>query len=54
MAVQETKWMGNEIWDTKKHTIFQSGKSNGKREFGVAFIVNKEMKKNILGFTPVK
>jgi exonuclease III len=51
-AVQETKWMGNEIWDTKTHTIFQSGKSNGKREFGVAFIVNKEMK-NILGCTPV-
>jgi hypothetical protein len=51
-AVQETKWVGNEIWDTKTHTIFQSRKSNGKREFGVAFIVNKEMKKNILGLTP--
>jgi hypothetical protein len=37
---------------THTHTIFQSGKSNGKREFGVAFIANKEMK-NILGFTPV-
>jgi hypothetical protein len=52
-AVQETNWMENEIWNTKTHTVFQSGKSNGKREFGVAFIVNKEMKKNILGFTPV-
>jgi exonuclease III len=51
-AVQETKCLGNEIRDTT-HTIFQSGKSNGKREFGVAFIVNKEMNKNILGFTPV-
>jgi exonuclease III len=52
-AVQETKWMGNEIWDTKTHTIFQSVKSNRKRECGVAFIVNKEMKKNIPGFTSV-
>jgi hypothetical protein len=40
-------------YGTQKHTIFQSGKSNGKREFGIEFIVNKEMKKNIPGFTPV-
>jgi hypothetical protein len=33
--------------------MFQSGKSNGKREFGVAYIANKEMKKNMLGFTLV-
>ena len=25
-AVQETKWTGVEIWDTKTHTIFSSGK----------------------------
>jgi hypothetical protein len=52
-TVQETRWMGSEVWDTKTHTIPQSGKQEGKREFGVAFIVNKAMKGNILTFTPV-
>jgi exonuclease III len=31
IAIQETKWMGNNIWDTKTLTILQSGKQNGKR-----------------------
>jgi hypothetical protein len=51
-AIQETKWMGNNVYDTKTHTVLQSGKEKGKREFGAAFIVNKAMKK-ILAFAPV-
>jgi exonuclease III len=33
-AVQETKWMGNNGFDTKTHTVLQSGKQKGKRELG--------------------
>jgi exonuclease III len=53
VAIQETKWMGSNIWDTKTHTILQSGKQNGKREFGVAFILDKVTKRNIMAFTPI-
>jgi hypothetical protein len=52
-AVQEPRWMGKEAWGTKAHTILQSGNQEGKREFGVTCIVNKDMKGNILAFTPV-
>jgi hypothetical protein len=50
VAIQETKWIGNNIWDTKTHTILHSGKQNGKRECGVAFIVDKVTKRNIMAF----
>lgn len=52
-ANQETKWTGNDIYDTKTHTIFKSGRDKGNREFGVAFIVNRDMKSNVLAFTPI-
>jgi hypothetical protein len=39
VAIQETKWVENNVSNTKTHTILQSGKQNGKREFRVAFIV---------------
>jgi hypothetical protein len=53
VAIQETKWMGINVWDSKTHTILQSGKQNGKREFGVAFIVDEVTKRNIMAFTPI-
>jgi exonuclease III len=52
-AIQETKWVGNNVYDTGTYTIMQSGKQKGKREFGLAFIVDKVTKNNILAFTPV-
>jgi hypothetical protein len=49
VAIQETKWMGNIIWDTKTHTIVESGKQNAKRDF----MVDKVTKRNIMAFTPI-
>jgi exonuclease III len=49
-AVQETKWKENGIMDLKSHLIFYSGKEIGKREFGVAFVVDKSLKNNNSGF----
>jgi hypothetical protein len=45
--------MGNNIRDTKTHTILQCGKQKGKREFAVAFKVDKAAKRNIMAFTPI-
>ena len=42
-AVQETKWTGVEIWDTKTHTIFSSGKNKSAKEGGVAFVVDRSI-----------
>jgi hypothetical protein len=33
--------MENNVYDTRTHIILQSRKQKGKREFGVAFIVDK-------------
>lgn len=52
-ALQETKWTHSGIMDLRTHTILSSGSSNGRREFGVAFIVEKKMKSLILDFKPV-
>jgi len=37
----------------KSHTLFYSGKEGGTREFGVAFVVERDMKCNILDFKAV-
>ena len=39
--------------DIKSHTLFYSGKEEGTREFGVAFIVERSMKWNVLDFKAV-
>jgi hypothetical protein len=36
-----------------RHTILQIGMQNGKRDFGVAFIVDKVTKRNSITFTPI-
>jgi len=41
-ALHETRWQGKDIMDTKSHTYFHSGKEEGSREFGVAFVVETE------------
>ena len=52
-ALQETRWPGKDIMDMKSHTLFYSGKEKGVREFGVAFVVERNMKRNVLDFKAV-
>ncbi|EFN88675.1 Craniofacial development protein 2, partial [Harpegnathos saltator] len=52
LAVQETRWTGSGISETKKYTILHSGNEN-RHELGVAFIVNNKMKEYILDFKPI-
>jgi hypothetical protein len=42
-----------DIQDVKSHTLFYSGKEEGSREFGVAFVVERNMKRNVLDFRAV-
>ena len=37
----------------KSHTLFYSGKEKGVREFGVAFVAERNMKWNVLDFKAV-
>lgn len=53
LAVQETRWKGSGIFDTKTHTVLHSGIDSNKAELGVAFVVEKGMKGNILDFKPI-
>jgi exonuclease III len=52
IAIQETRWLGNEIWDTETHS-FEQRKETRTREAGVAFILDKVMKRNIINFDPI-
>jgi len=53
-ALQETRWQqGKDIMDMKPHTLFYSDKEKGVREFGVAFVVERNMKRNGLDFKAV-
>ena len=52
-ALQETRWQGKDIMDMKSHTLFYSSKEGGTREFGVAFIVERNMKRNVLDFKAI-
>ena len=53
-ALQETRWQGKDIMDMKSRTLFYSGKEGGTREFGVAFVVERNMKWNVLDFKAVE
>jgi hypothetical protein len=39
--------------EMKSHTLLYSGKEGGTKEFGVAFVVERNMKRNILDFKGV-
>ena len=52
-ALQETRWRGKDMMDMKTHTLFYTGKEEGTREFWVAFIVESNMKRNVLYFKAV-
>jgi len=57
-AMQETKWQGKEIRDTKSYTVLYNGKEKGRKELSTAFIVHRSignnLKHNILDFQPIK
>ena len=40
-ALQETRWQGKDIMDTKSHTLFYSGKEKDTREFRMTCVVDK-------------
>jgi exonuclease III len=52
-ATQETRWQGKDIKDMKSHTLFYNGKEMRRREFEVAFVVERKMKWNVLDFKAV-
>lgn len=52
-AIQETKWLGKEIMELKSHVVLKSRKGKGNREFGVAFVVSKDLKQAITQFKAV-
>ena len=53
MALQETRWQGKDTTDMKSHILFYSGKEEGTGEFWVAFVVERDMKRNVLYFKAV-
>jgi hypothetical protein len=53
MAIQETRWQGVAIIDLKTCTLLQTRKNTGRREFGVALLVDNRCKENILHFQPI-
>ena len=53
LSLQETNWNGTDIWETRNHIIFSSGKLDKMRNVGVAFIVDKAMRSSIIQFTPI-
>ena len=52
-ALQETRWQGKDVMDMKSHTLLYSGKEGGTRESGVAFVVERNIKRNVLDFKAV-
>lgn len=52
LAVQETRWTGEGIYDTRTHTILHSGNKD-RHKFGVAFLVDRSFKSRILNFTAI-
>jgi hypothetical protein len=43
-AIQEIRWLGKGIFDTRSHTVLHSGKGKGAHEARVAFVVDKTKK----------
>ncbi|PNF20430.1 hypothetical protein B7P43_G08115 [Cryptotermes secundus] len=41
------------IMDLKRHTVFSSGKAEGNKECGVAFVIEREFKRAIIVFKPI-
>jgi endonuclease/exonuclease/phosphatase family metal-dependent hydrolase len=52
MAIQETRWLGNETFDNRTHTILHSGNTR-RHEFRVAFVIDQKVKNTIINFKPI-
>jgi hypothetical protein len=50
-AVQEIRWCGCEIFESRDFTVCYSG-SNDRRQFGTWFLIHKKYKHLILDFSP--
>ena len=50
LAVQETRWTESDIFDFGDFSIFRS--SGREKQFGVAFIVHKDLRQAVIDFTP--
>jgi hypothetical protein len=53
LAIQETRQLGQGIYDYKWYTIFYNGKSDGSHELGTTFIVSKKLRNNVTDFQPI-
>jgi hypothetical protein len=42
------RWQGKDITDKKSHILFYIGKEKGHHSVGVAFVVHRSMKRNVL------
>jgi exonuclease III len=50
-ALGEIRWKGTGMMDAGNYTLFHTGNTNNT--FGTGFMVSKELKKLVLGFTPI-
>jgi hypothetical protein len=52
-AIQEIKWRGNNMFDSKDYVICYSGSSGARNIFGTRFFVHKKLKQYKMKFEPV-
>ncbi|PNF38233.1 hypothetical protein B7P43_G11852 [Cryptotermes secundus] len=57
-AIQEIRWLGKGIMDILyilyyRNILYVSGKTEGNKEFGVAFVIEQEFKSAIINFKPI-
>ena len=50
-AIQETKWIGQQVFDCQRFTIFSSGGT--KSSFGTGFIVDPKWAKHVVDWKPI-
>lgn len=52
-AIQEIRWTGTGTLNKNNFTIYYSGGTNNKHEFGCGFIINKKIQMGVIGFKPI-
>jgi exonuclease III len=52
LAIQEVRWLGQNILEKKEGTIYYSY-HNQTHQFGTGFMVNKNMKHLVIDFQPI-